>query len=151
MSKLLYKVINPIVKTLLRSPAHGLMSSNTLLLEFVGRKSGRTLTTPISYHLKDNVAHCFTAKEFQWWRNLTGHNEVKLTIRGKTFRSKPEVETGDATTLEQALYEFLIAVPRDAAHSGVELDQNGIPLEVDIKRATTKLVYLKFPLEPSND
>ena len=48
MSNLLYGLINPAVCSLLRSPLHGLMSKNTLLLEFTGRKSGRLLSTPIS-------------------------------------------------------------------------------------------------------
>jgi len=38
MSNLLYGLINPAVCSLLRSPLHGLMSKNTLLLEFAGRK-----------------------------------------------------------------------------------------------------------------
>ena len=59
MSKALYRDINPSVRFLLRSPLHGLMSGNTLLLEFTGRKSGRALSTPISYRLEGNTAHCF--------------------------------------------------------------------------------------------
>ena len=55
-----YKLLNPPVKRLLRSGLHGLTSKNTLLLEFTGRKSGRALSTPISYYLKDGAAHCFT-------------------------------------------------------------------------------------------
>ena len=47
MSKHLYRTINPIVRTILRSPFHGLMCKNTLLLEFTGRKSGRTLLPPL--------------------------------------------------------------------------------------------------------
>ena len=43
----IYKWINPPIKFLLASPLHGIMSSNTLLLDFTGRKSGRALSTPI--------------------------------------------------------------------------------------------------------
>lgn len=64
MSNLLYKVINPIVKGLLRSPLHGLMSKNTMLIEFKGRKSGRMFTTPVSYHIEGDRVHCFTSQEF---------------------------------------------------------------------------------------
>ena len=55
-----YKLLNPPVKRLLRSGLHGLMSKNTLLLEFTGRKSGRALSTPISYYLKDGATPCLS-------------------------------------------------------------------------------------------
>jgi hypothetical protein len=37
----LYRVANPVVKMLLRSPLHGIASGNIALLHFRGRKSGR--------------------------------------------------------------------------------------------------------------
>lgn len=151
MSKLLYKVINPIVKTLLKSPLHRTLSSNTLLLEFVGRKSGRPLSTPISYHIQDGAAHCFTAKEYGWWRNLTAERPVTLTIRGEVYRSIPRVEFKNREQMQSALRDFLIAVPRDAPHSGVKLDQNGVPIDADIQQAVPGMVYLQFPLEQVND
>ena len=65
---ILYRMINPPVRWLLRSPIHGLMSKNTLLLEFQGRKSGRALSTPISYYEAGGVMRGFTDRRFGWWR-----------------------------------------------------------------------------------
>ena len=45
---------NPIVKFVLQSPMHPLMSSNTMLLTFPGRKSGKPYTTPINYAREGN-------------------------------------------------------------------------------------------------
>ena len=45
MANTLYRLINPHVRALLRSPLHGLMSRNTLLLSFNGRKTGKLLST----------------------------------------------------------------------------------------------------------
>jgi hypothetical protein len=90
MGNLLYRLINPPIRSLLRSPFHGLMSKNTLLLEFTGRNSGRSLSTPISYYLSKQTAHCFTSRSFSWWRNLTTGAQVQLVIKGKNgkaFRS----------------------------------------------------------------
>ena len=142
----LYKWINPPVKCLLKSRFHALMSSNTLLLEFVGRKSGRALSTPISYHLEGSTAHCFTNRSFVWWKNLTNGQAVTLTIAGKTIESVPSVITDDTETKEAALASFLRAVPRDAAHAGVQLDREGTPNAEDIQRVAPDMVYLKFPL-----
>jgi hypothetical protein len=146
MSKLLYKTINPIVKTLLKSPFHGLMSDNTLLLEFVGRKSGRSLSTPISYHIHDGAAHCMTSREFAWWRNLTSIKPVTITIKRQAIQCTPVVETTDVELITRELDAFLRAVPRDAAHACVRLDKDGAPDPQDVMQAAQGMVYLKFPL-----
>jgi len=145
MSTLMYRLINPPVKLLLRSPLHGLLSSNTLLLEFTGRKSGRTLSTPISYYIADETVRCFTSKSYQWWQNLQGGKGVKLTIAGTTHESQAIVESRDEEKIAEALLNFLIAVPRDAAHSNVAM-VDGQPDSGDIKRAAPKMVYLSFAL-----
>ncbi len=147
MSNMLYRLINPPVRGLLRSPCHGLMSKNTMLLEFTGRKSGRALSTPISYYLDDQIAHCFTSLSFAWWRNLTTGQKVRLTIRGQRWQSTPVVECSDHELMGVALDAFLRAVPRDAAPAGVSMDKSGNPDPDDIHRAVPDMVYLQFPLE----
>ena len=142
----IYKWINPPIKCLLASPFHGILSSNTLLLEFTGRKSGRQLSTPISYHLKDGAAHCFTNQSFVWWRNLTNGQRVNLTIAGKNYTSIPEVVVDDTPRMESELAEFLKAVPRDAKPAGVALDSDRKPSITDIKKVIPTMAYLKFNL-----
>ena len=146
MSKRLYRVINPVVKKILRSPLHGVLSQNTLLLEFTGRKSGRKLSTPVSYHSSDGVAHCFTRKSFVWWKNLNSAESVYVTIKGKRHLVNPEVEAENSEIKGQALRHFLRAVPRDAPHSGVSLDTNGDPSVDDIQRVVSDMVYVRLPL-----
>ncbi len=143
---LLYKLINPPVKALLKSPFHSVVSSNTLLLEFEGRKSGRPLSTPISYHIREGVAYGFTSREFGWWRNLKGGQTVSATIKGKKYQCAPVVETEDHLKMESELKDFLLTVPRDAAHAGVRLDQDGNPNTDDIKQVVPGMVLLKLPL-----
>ena len=146
MSKRLYRVINPVVKKILRSPLHGVLSQNTLLLEFTGRKSGRKLSTPVSYHSSDGVAHCFTRKSFVWWKNINSGEPVYVTIKGKRHLVNPEVEAENSEIKGQALRHFLRAVPRDAPHSGVSLDTNGDPSVDDIQRVVSDMVYVRLPL-----
>ena len=145
MSKRLYRVINPVVKKILRSPLHGVLSQNTLLLEFTGRKSGRKLSTPVSYHSSGGVAHCFTRKSFVWWKNLNSGEPVYVTIKGKRHLVNPEVEAENSEIKGQALRHFLRAVPRDAPHSEVSLDTNGDPSVDDIQRVVSDMVYVRLP------
>ncbi len=147
MSKLLYKMINPPIKLLLKSPVHGVMSSNTLIIEFKGQKSGRTMSTPISYVQTDDAIHCFTGKPNIWWRNLRGGDPVKLLIKGHWVFVTPEVVLDDSETLAPALDAFLRAVPRDAPHSNVRLAADGTPNMADIQKVVRDLVLLKFRLQ----
>jgi len=48
-----YKIINPLMKLLLRSPLHTLVSGSLLLLTFTGTKTGNEYTTPVGYWVKD--------------------------------------------------------------------------------------------------
>ncbi len=91
MIKALYAVINPVVKFILISPLHRLMSHNTVLLESKGRKSGKTYSTPVSYHVTDGHVHCFTDKNNRWWHNLRHADEVGLTLRGRKRVGKPSL------------------------------------------------------------
>ncbi len=44
-----YKVINPIMGLLLRSPLPGPVGKRLLLLEYTGRKSGKSFRLPVAY------------------------------------------------------------------------------------------------------
>lgn len=146
MSKTLYKLINPIVKSILRSPLHGLMSRNTILLEFTGRKSGKTYTTPVSYHEVNGSLRCFTERENRWWRNLEQGEHVRLTLRGRDCVGSPRVRADDSPELGAALRDFLIATPRDASHAGVAFGPDGEPNASDIDAAIQNLVLITIEL-----
>ena len=58
-----------------------------------------------------------------------------------------EVECSDHELMGNQLDAFLRAVPRDAPHAGVSLDENGTPDPEIIHRGVPDKVYLQFPLE----
>jgi hypothetical protein len=78
------KAINPIVRTLLRSPAHGLVSGHLALITITGRRSGRTYTFPVGYHRDgDHVTIGIDWPERKrWWRNLREEAPVELRLAG---------------------------------------------------------------------
>ena len=146
MNKALFSVINPIVKFILRSPLHGLMSRNTVLLEFKGRKSGKTFSTPVSYRDTNGRVHIFTDKSGKWWHNLRDGAEVRVTLRGRDFVGKPTVLAEASPQVQAALTEFLIATPRDASHAGVAFDADGRPVASDVVDASQSLVFISIEL-----
>ena len=61
-----FKVVNPFMKSLLRSPLHGWMSGSVTILGFQGRKSGREFATPLSYVREDRTVFLLSAKTTSW-------------------------------------------------------------------------------------
>ena len=78
------KAVNPIVRGLLRSPAHGLVSRRLALLTVTGRRSGRTFTFPVGHDRDgDRVTIGVQYPERKrWWRNLVGGARVELRLAG---------------------------------------------------------------------
>ena len=81
---LVNRAINPLVRGLLRSPAHGLVSSHLALLTVTGRRSGRTFTFPVGYHQDgDRVTIGVDWPERKrWWRNLLDAAPVEICLAG---------------------------------------------------------------------
>jgi hypothetical protein len=78
-------LVNPFMKAILRSPVHGLVSGNLLLLTFRGRKSGRLYTTPVGYTQEEDRLYLLTARP--WWRNLGDRTPVIVVLRGESRRA----------------------------------------------------------------
>ncbi len=148
MSQGVYRVLNPLVSRLLASPLHRLLSGNTLLLHYRGRRSGRPYTTPVSYHLDEGVVHCFAAREHRWWRNLVPPQPIEVTLQGTRQTAVAEVDEEGGAASQRALHAFLTAVPRDARHAGVRLDPGGEPVAEDVAAAVTRLVHVTIRIDP---
>jgi hypothetical protein len=84
-------LLNPLMRALLRSPLHRLVSAHLLLLTFTGRKSGRQFTTPVGY-TRDGDDLLLTT-ESPWWRNLLGGAEVTVRLLGRQLAARAEVES----------------------------------------------------------
>jgi F420H(2)-dependent quinone reductase len=84
--RLLNGFINPLVRLLIRSPLHPLVSRRIALITFTGRRSGRRYTIPVGYQL-DGARLTITVGSPErkvWWRNLSGSGApVELVVGGQ--------------------------------------------------------------------
>jgi len=140
------RALNPFVAMLLRSPLHGLMSRDVMLLTVTGRRSGRRYTIPVSYLRDADRVRCVTGREVTWWRNLRGGADVTLRIAGEERRGRAEAVAGDTERIERALGDFLTRLPRDAVYYDVGLDAAGRPLAADVRRAAEHVVPIEITL-----
>jgi hypothetical protein len=148
-NEVLKRWINPVMSALLKSPLHGLVSRDIMLITFSGRRSGRRYTTPVSYFREGQTIRCFTSGETTWWRNLRGGASVSLRVRGEMLQGHAEAISGDPKRIADALTAFLVQVPRDATYYDITLDANGAPDPTDLERAAQDVVLVETALQPS--
>lgn len=73
---------NPLVTRLLASRFAGPLARNVLLLQYRGRKSGRTFTTPVGYAREGDRIVVVTSPAYSWWRSVVGGADVIVRIDG---------------------------------------------------------------------
>ena len=80
----LNRTVNPVVRAVLSSPLHPLLSRRLALITITGRQSGRRYTFPVGYrHDGDRVIiNVGQPERKHWWRNLTEAGQVEMRIRG---------------------------------------------------------------------
>ena len=104
------RVVNPLLRALLRSPAHRIVSGRLALITYTGRRSGREYTIVTYYRDKGDevtVAVGWPDRKV-WWRNLTGEGRaVRLVVRGEEVR-------GHAVATRDAEQDALVRVRVDS-------------------------------------
>ena len=134
--------INNTLKFILRSPLHGMLSKNFLLITFTGRKSGKTFTTPVSYSQEGDHLYIFT--HATWWKNLHPDTPITLRLHGKDVQGLPEPVAEDKKAVAAGLMAHLRRLPHDASFYGVTLDKNKNPRpdEVEAGAQTTVMIHV---------
>jgi hypothetical protein len=91
------KTANPLIGTILRSPAHRLLSGKLALVTYTGRKSGREYTIPVLYERDADTVRIEVGwpERKRWWRNLTGAGGDVTMRLGGAERSGHAVARGD--------------------------------------------------------
>lgn len=147
---LLYSVLNPIVRGLLRSPVHGIASANLCVFSYRGRRSGRSFSTPLSFMQEGSLVRLLSSHNTRWWNNfLDGPTEVEIEIARETFHAKARTVVDDSKEFRDGVRAFLTAVPRDARVYGIKLDASRKPREQDIESAAGHVVLVEVELADS--
>ena len=116
----LFPLINRIVKLLLESPAHGLMSGSVLTIHYKGRRTGRPRWTPLRYLAEPSgLVTCLTTKDTAWWQNFREPSEVELQIAGRRVPAEAHSVIDDRVRIRTALRAALDRFPGDAPYHGL--------------------------------
>lgn len=139
------KIGNFFMKFLLRSPLHGMMSTNALLISFTGWKSGKAYTTPTNYTQDGDIVRIISQKDRVWWRNLVGGAPVTLRLRGKDRHGTANAFTDDAR-VGQGFEAFLKPNPQLARYFGIGLDEHENIIKEDLVEAAKSRVVVEIDL-----
>lgn len=137
--------VNAVMKSILRSPLHGMLSKTILLLTFTGRKSGKTYTIPVGYSQQDDLVYIFTHRA-NWWKNLRGGASVRVQIRGEEFQGLAEAVAEDKQAVAAGLAAHLRKAPGDARYYGVTFDNDGNPRAEEVEKAAQTVVMISIRL-----
>lgn len=150
---LFYRALNVPMTALLRSPLHGVASRNLCLLTYRGRKTGRSITTPLSYvretdEGRRDVVLLLSSQRTRWWRNFLGEPaEVEVEIAGGVHSGRAEAILDDGDRFRDGIRRFLTALPRDAVVYGIGLDRDRRPKESDLATAAGHVVLVEVVLD----
>lgn len=139
-----FRILNPVMKAILHSSWHWLVSDKIMVITFKGIKSGKEYATPVSYFVEGGTVYCFT--HGKWWKNLATGANVMLHIKGEDYPGFATVETEDIAQISTALQKMMINNPRDARYYGVTFDADGRPNMDEIRKAATEAVMIHIAL-----
>jgi deazaflavin-dependent oxidoreductase (nitroreductase family) len=141
------KVINPLVRLILRSPLHKLMSNTLLVITYCGRKTGREYSLPVQYVQAGNIIYIVPGMPDKktWWRNLKEAAPVRLTVRGQSLTGtgvvlKPETDSEEILEGFGMSLRHFPALTKDY-HIGVEAD--GSFNVKDLQKAARQAVIIR--------
>lgn len=124
--------LNALMGLLLRSPAHGLLSSRLLTITVTGRKTGRKYKIPVGY--VEHEGALLVGTSAKWHRNLRADTPVRVRFRGRDRPARSEVITDE----DQLTAFYRVILPQNPVHGrfvGIGLEPDGEPNRADLRRA----------------
>lgn len=136
---------NSFIKFILRSPLHGLLSGKTMLITVTGRKTGRTITTPVNFARDNGALLVISKRDRKWWRNLRGGAPVCLRLHGQDVTGYAEAVL-DPKTIAAQLNSYILQIPYSARSLGIHIDA-GKPDADDLARVAREWLIVRINCE----
>ena len=136
---------DPLINGILHSPLHGMLSSNTMLVQVTGRKTGKIFSTPVNYLRDGNCLWVISLRQRTWWHNLRDGAPMNVRLAGCLLPGLGEVME-DPQAVAESLQAYFQKTPRHARYFKIALDANNIPIPLDCEKAAQEHVVVKISL-----
>jgi hypothetical protein len=144
-------LINPLVRLILKSRLHRMMSAAVLLLIYRGRKSGKEYQLPVQYVQDGKLIYILPGapEKKTWWRNLSGGTAVQLVLRGKTLAGQAGLQRGkaDEVAMTDALGIYFRRFPAAAKLHQVNAAPDGSYAPEDLRLAAQSVILVRVNLD----
>jgi hypothetical protein len=143
---LVVRAVNPLLRVLLRSPLHRLVSDHLLLLTVTGRNSGTEYTFPVGYE-EDDGTLLVTSHGTNWWKNLRDSGqEVEVVLRGERRTGHATVEEDDPAVADHVRGYLLREGTGAAGRVGLSVDGEEVPSVESLTDAVDHVVVVRIEL-----
>ncbi len=141
----IFKVMNPIMKGLLRSPLHRLLSGTLMLVTYMGSKTGKQYTIPIGYFAWGQ-GELMSFSSARWWTNLRSSPPVTLLLKGRRVQAIPTVIEQREAVID-TLEEFIKRLgSRAARRLPIGLPRDREPTRTDLRNVPRGIALIHFQL-----
>ncbi len=141
---LLLQLGNPVVRRVLHSPFHRILSKHLVVLTVTGRKSGREYAIPIGRHQHGSVLT--VAARGRWRFNLRGGANVRIRIDGREHAAYGELEEDPEQVAKAYLALLQRSGTRGASQLGLKLNVDRLPTVDELKPAVAGRGFARFTL-----
>lgn len=142
------RVVDPVMRRLLRSPLHRAVSSKLMILSVQGRKTDRTIDVVVGRHPVDG--QLLVSASGAWRHNLRGGAPGRVTLDGVEHTGHATLEEGPNEVA--AVYRQLLElVGRDRAGDlGLRLNIQRLPTVEEIEPAVARraIARVKLHIDP---
>ena len=136
------RIFNSVVRWVLGSPVHRVMSGKLIIIEVIGRRTGTRYAVPTAYAERGDQV--LVASAGTWVRNLSPDRSVVLVHRGRRRVMTPEIVT-DADHAEQLATQLLAGNRILQGNMDVALGGDGRPDRAQFDAARARgWVYITF-------
>ena len=143
--KILFKVMNPLMKLILHSPLHRRMSSRVMVLSFTGRKSGKRYSTPVAYVREGDMVIVVTYSS--WRNNFKQPAPVQMLIQGKSV-SGTAIFVDDPARIKQLLHTLMTTSGKETMQRmGLWVDNLDEASPEAVKQATEGAYFIEIHTE----
>ena len=138
------RVVNPVVRTLLKSRLHGVLSRDMMLLHVTGRRSGRVYVVPVGRH--EHHGQLVASAGGAWRRNLVGGAALEVTLDGRRRRADGEL-VDDPEVVAEIFGDLLDHLgPRRAIRVGLKVNVDRAPTTGELRAALVGRNVLRLRL-----
>jgi hypothetical protein len=147
----LNKIVNPIIRWILNSSLHQMMSSSVLLFTYRGNKSGKIYQIPVQYAQEGKFLYIIpgAAEVKTWWRNFRNSTPVHVILCREKLTGNAVVlnRENDKEAIIKGIELYLKHFPSLLKSYNIRVEKDGSLNHEDIHQRAASIVIIQVILD----